>query len=119
MAQLKPKNLKLAFQLVFEGQWPTSVAFLGSGERLAAANRAGEIYIWDLSREPSEEKIAENKERYKDRKAPSLSPVQRLEGHTNAISHLVATRDGKQLISASYDHTIRIWKQSLPARPKR
>jgi WD40 repeat protein len=36
-------------------------------------------------------------------------PIRKLEGHSNVISRLISTSDGKWLISASYDHTIRLW----------
>jgi WD40 repeat protein len=106
---------KLIWQLTFEGAWPSAVAFLGSGRRLAAANQDGQIYIWDLPAEPPEAKQADEKSSNKnERKAPNAAPVRRLDGHTNAVSSLVATRDGEQLISASYDHSIRIWETNCP-----
>src|SRR5262249_47837149 len=40
---------------------------------------------------------------------PAPPPVRRLDGHANAITRLLATPDGRWLISASYDHTIRCW----------
>jgi len=44
----KPKQL---WQLRFEGEWPTTVAFLGDSRRIAAGNRSGEIVIWETPRE--------------------------------------------------------------------
>ena len=41
-------------------------------------------------------------------------PLAKLDAHTNVISRLVATPDGKTLISSSYDHTIRYW--TIPAK---
>lgn len=66
----------------------TAVAFLGPG-RLAAGNGQGRILLFDLP----------------DGAAPV--PVRVLEGHTNAVTALVAP--GGRLVSASYDHTLRWW----------
>ncbi len=95
------------WQLAFEGEWPTSVAFLGNSRRLAAGNRAGQIFVWEL---PEEAPVPEGK----DSEPPSLAPSRRLDGHTNGISRLVATADGNLLISASLDHTVRLWNPVAP-----
>jgi WD40 repeat protein len=86
------------------------VAFLGSGRRLAAANQAGQIYVWDLPETPP---TFESKGG--DRQAPDHAPARRLDGHTNGVTRLVATKDGKQLVSASLDHTLRVWEPAGPA----
>lgn len=112
MAALNPTKAKLLYQLTFEGSWPTSVAFLGSGRRLAAANQLGQIFTWNLPETPPEWKADPKKER----QAPNIAPVRRLDGHQNEISHLIATPDGKHLISASFDRTIRLWPvDALPS----
>jgi WD40 repeat protein len=41
--------------------------------------------------------------------------VRRLDGHTNAITRLLVTPDGRTLLSASYDHTIRSWDMQAEA----
>ncbi len=105
---------KLTYQLTFEGLWPTSVAWLGSGRRLAATNQLGQIYIWDLPESPPELP----KDSPKDRTAPNVFPVRRLDGHTNEISRLLVTPDGKHLISASLDRSIRVWPLDVPAADK-
>jgi WD40 repeat protein len=93
------------WQLAFEGEWPTSVAFLGNGRHVAAGNRAGQIYVWDLPETPPKvDKEA------KDETPPNFAPVRRLDGHTNGISHLLSTVDGNTLISSSLDGTIRYWE---------
>lgn len=104
---------KLLWQLTFEGAWPMAVAFLGSGRRLAAANQEGQIYVWDLPESPPAFEAKGN-----ERQAPDQAPARRLEGHTNGVTRLVATKDGKQLISASLDHTLRIWHPDGPAAGK-
>ena len=88
-----------AWNLPWDADWVTAVAFLGSSRRVAAGNNLGQILLWDLPEKPGGD-------------APSR--VARLDGHTNVISRLAATPDGKTLISASYDHTIRFW--DIPAK---
>jgi WD40 repeat protein len=109
---MKIDNPKLLWQLTFEGDWPSAIAFLGSGRKLAAANQDGHLYIWDLPEQPPEKFEVEKNS---DRKAPDHPPTRRLEGHTNSITRLRATPDGKLLISASYDHTVRLWNPEAPA----
>lgn len=98
MAELNPTKSTLHCELVFEGAWTTSVAFLGSGRRLAAANREGVLLIWDLPEQPTKE---------------SVLPVRKLDGHTNSINRLVATDDGKLLLSASHDRSVRLWDSNI------
>jgi WD40 repeat protein len=112
-----PAKPKLRYQLTFEGSgaWPTSVAFLGSGHRLAAGNQLGQIFVWDLPEKPPGFK-PDPKGSDRDRLAPNVWPRRRLDGHTNEISRLVATPDGKYLASASYDRTVRVWPtEATPA----
>jgi WD40 repeat protein len=114
MPAFNPAKPKLQYQLTFEGSWPTSVVFLGSSRRLAAANQLGQIFIWDLPEIPPAFKVDPKT----DRKAPNVWPVRRLDGHLNEISRLAATSDGKLLVSASFDHTVRIWPIGGPAAGK-
>jgi WD40 repeat protein len=109
-----PAKPKLRYQLVFEGSWPTSVAFLGSGRRLAAGNQLGNLFVWDLPEKPPEFK-ADVKS---DRKAPNVWPARRLDGHTNEIGRLVVTPDGKHLASASFDRSVRLWPTAGAAAGK-
>lgn len=114
MPALNPANAKLRYQLTFEGSWPTAVAFLGSGRRIAASNQLGEIYVWNLPDTPP----ALDKTVAKDRQAPNVFPVRRLDGHQNEVTRLAVTPDHKHLISASLDRTIRIWPIDAPAEGK-
>ena len=98
-----PTKAKLAYQLTFEGSWPTSVAFVG--KHLCAANQLGHIFVWDLPEKPPEFK-AEPKG---DRKAPNVWPMRKLDGHTNEITRLIGNPNGKELFSASLDRTVRVW----------
>ncbi|QDU30160.1 WD domain, G-beta repeat [Anatilimnocola aggregata] len=99
------KNPKLLWQLTCEGSWPSAVAFVGSGQRVVAANQEGDIYLWDLPAEPGKFEAEKNSER----KAPNHDPARKFIGHTNGVSRLRSTRDGKLLVSASLDHSVRIW----------
>jgi WD40 repeat protein len=81
----------------------TTVTFLGSARRLAAGNEQGQIFVFDLAEKPD---------------GPAPLPVLRLDGHTNAVTSLVASAGGSRLISASYDHTIRWWDLAAPPEGK-
>lgn len=109
-----PAKAKLRYQLTFEGSWPTSVAFLGSGRRLAAGNQLGQIFVWELPEKPPEFK-AEPKG---DRQAPNVWPVRRLDGHDNEISGLAVALDGKFLASSSFDRSVRLWPTNAPVTGK-
>lgn len=84
----------LAWTLPWDADWVTAVCFLGPTRRVAAGNNLGQILVWDLPDKAGE-------------KAPP--PLRRLDGHTNAVTRLLASPDGRWLVSASYDHSIRYW----------
>ncbi len=90
----------LAWTIPWDADWVTAVALIGGPRRLAAGNRQGQIFLWDLPEKPE---------------GPVPAPIRRLDGHTNAITALAATPDGRWLISTSYDHTARLW--DLEAKP--
>ncbi len=104
------KNPTPIWQLSFEGDWPTSVTFLANGRQLAAANRGGQIYLWDLPDKPPEPEAEA-----KDPTPPNHPPSKRLDGHENGVSHLLAAPDGQTLISSSLDHSIRVWNPAADA----
>jgi WD40 repeat protein len=68
---------------------------------VAAGNNLGQLLLWDLPEKPG-------------RSVPA--PLRRLDGHGNVISRLLSTSDGRWLISASYDHTIRFWDMQAAAK---
>jgi WD40 repeat protein len=117
MSQLNPDKPTLLYQLLFQGAWPTSVAFLGSSQKLAAANREGQIYIWGLP-EKTEGEPADKEFSGKDREKLNVPPMRRLEGHTNGVTRLAASADGKFLFSSSLDHSVRIWETDAAASGK-
>jgi WD40 repeat protein len=83
-----------AWTLPWDATWVTAVTLIGNSRRLAAGNGFGQIFLWELPEKPG---------------APAPPPVRRLDGHTNSITALAATPDGRRLFSASYDHTVRVW----------
>jgi len=108
-----PAASKLRYQLTFEGGWPTSVAFVGP-RRFAAGNQLGQIFVWELPETPP----AFDPKTAKERLAPNVWPVRRLDGHTNEITRLVAIPGHKLLASASLDRTVRLWPTDAPANGK-
>ncbi|GIW80250.1 MAG: hypothetical protein KatS3mg105_2057 [Gemmatales bacterium] len=99
MPAFQPNKVQLLCDLTFEGAWPTTVAFLGSSRRLAAGNRDGQLFIWELPDKQTKE---------------PPPPVRFLQGHTNGITRLRATRDGKTLVSSSLDRSVRLWDTTAP-----
>jgi WD40 repeat protein len=90
----------LAWTLPWQDDWVTAVTFIGEGRMLAAGNRRGQILVWNLPESPG---------------GDLPTPARCLHGHTNEVTRLLATPDGKTLISASYDHTIRYWNVNAEA----
>lgn len=89
----------LAWTLPWDVDWPTAVAFPGN-DRVAAGNNLGHLLLWNLPAKTG----------------GKLVPRLKLDGHTNTVNRLLATPDGRWLISASNDRTIRLW--DLQASPK-
>ena len=92
----------LAWSLPWDADWVTAVRFIGSN-RIAAGNNLGQIMIWDLPEKKG---------------GPAPNPVRRFDGHTNAITRLLTSVDGRYLISASNDRTIRLWDTQATADKK-
>lgn len=84
----------LAWTLQWDADWVTAVAWVGRTRRLAAGNNLGGVLLWDLPDRPGGD-------------APK--PKVRFDGHTNCVSKLASTPDGSVLLSASYDHSVRLW----------
>ncbi len=105
MPELNPQNPKQIWHLPFHGAWPMAVAFWGSSRRVVAANRDGQFLQWDL---PEPDQAAPVEDQQKKLGAAPM-PTRKFEGHTNGVTRLRTTPDGKTLVSASLDHTIRLW----------
>ena len=85
-------SAKVIHTLPWNGDVISAVAFIGN-DKIAAGNKRGDILIWNL---------------------PGIGgstpdPVRRLVGHTGEINRLLVTPDGKTLISASNDRTVKYW----------
>jgi len=116
-AKSKPK---LKWQLPFAGAWPTAVALLEGGRRLAAGNQAGDLFVWNIDDATAGDgaSFGDEVKPGGDRQAPGRLPVRQLIGHTNGITRLVAAPDGRTLYSASLDHTVRVWQPDASATGK-
>ena len=85
-------DAKVIHTLPWNSDVISAVAFIGN-DHIAAGNKRGDILIWNLS-------ATEGK---------TPDPARRLAGHDNEINRLLVTPDGKALISASSDHTVKYW----------
>ena len=85
-------NARILYALPWNTDLVSAVAFIGN-DKVAAANRRGDILIWDLPASGDK----------------SPDPVRRLVGHTGAVNRLRLSPDGKTLISASTDRTVKFW----------
>jgi WD40 repeat protein len=70
----------------------TSIAISDSGDLLAAGYADGRVRVWN---------------------ARDGSPVLTLSGHTQSVTSLAFAPDGLRLVSASLDHTLRLWRLDL------
>ena len=84
----------LAWTLTWDADWVTAVTFVGPTRQVVAGNNLGEMMLWELPSKPG---------------GDPPTPTRRLAGHTNCITRLASTADGSAILSASYDHTVRIW----------
>lgn len=97
--ELNVKAFKPAWNLMWEEDWVTAVTFVAPN-RIVAGNEKGGLLVWEL---PT------------DLKAEAPLPVRMLQGHTNGITQLLTAPDGKTVLSASKDHSIRVWDLSASA----
>ncbi|GAB4276341.1 MAG: AAA-like domain-containing protein [Oscillatoriaceae cyanobacterium] len=78
-----------------------SVSFSPDGERLATASNDNTAKIWNL-------KAAANGQVG----ANGHSPLHTLSGHSSSVRSIAWSPDGKLIATASYDQTVKIWKQN-------
>lgn len=97
------------WQLQFEGDWPTSIAFVGDSSTIVAGNRAGQILLWRLPQQTPITKLPNQKDAAAAA-PPNCDPARKFIGHTNSVTHLRPLPDGLSFVSSSLDHSIRLWK---------
>ncbi|MBY0232791.1 MAG: hypothetical protein K2W96_26210 [Gemmataceae bacterium] len=94
---------KPLWNLVWDADWVTAMAFLGPTRRLAGGNNLGGVLVWELP----------------EKGGPAPLPSLVLEGHTNTVTRLVASADGRWLWSSSNDKTLRLWDMQAKPGEKR
>jgi len=103
MSNFDPKQLTRTHRLTFEGDWPVSVAFVDD-DRVAAGNRRGDLFVWDLTAEPAPEAEDKDDKKGDEAAAPNVWPTHRLEGHGNMVGPGLANigkrHDRKYLLEA-------------------
>jgi WD40 repeat protein len=102
VAQGPFEKAALAWTLPWDADWVTAVTFVGD-RRVVAGNNLGQIAMWELPENASD---------------PAPKPMRRFDGHTNVITRLLCSPDGRWLISSSNDHTIRFWDMDAAAAKK-
>ncbi|MDJ0618884.1 MAG: WD40 repeat domain-containing protein [Calothrix sp. MO_192.B10] len=80
---------------------PTSVALSNNGKFLAVGYYDGSILMWNS------EKLDEMEN--SDNKKIKIEPSSILQGHEEEVNILAFSPNGKKLLSASYDNTVRLW----------
>lgn len=84
-----PSDSPVCFEVWCVAVTPDGRIAVSGGQNVRPDNRADfTIYVWDVS---------------------GGSCIRALEGHTNTVSSVAITPDGKTIVSASYDGTIRVW----------
>jgi WD40 repeat protein len=110
-----------------------SLAFSADSRQLASGGRDRRLILWDLETggplanlpqpahvfalawcSPERIAVAGSDNVIRLLRLPSGQEVARLVGHTGTVTALLWQPDRQQLLSGSYDTTIRVWKVTLP-----
>lgn len=89
--QKNNKQWLCADTLIFSESHPTNAVFSPNSKQIASSAK-NEIIIWD---------------KQKDKWTPT-----KLSGHTGTINTISYSKDGRYLISTSWDNTIRVWEMA-------
>jgi WD40 repeat protein len=108
MPDYSADKIRPLWKLTFEGAWPVAVTFADSSQRVVAGNQDGVLVQWELPETPVAAKVKDQNGKEVDG-FETPPPVRQLVGHTNTITHLVPSLDGKTLFSASYDRQVSAW----------
>jgi WD40 repeat protein len=90
--------------------WIQAVAFSPDGRWLATACADGSVRRWSLSFDAAlwEAWLSDPRPLPAQRAEAVLEPME-LTGHTGGVNHCAFTADGRCIVSASHDRTLRVW----------
>jgi len=86
----------------------TALAIMPDGRRAISASADGTLIVWDISAMlphlPQDSASAKDKAALAAGREPRI-----LAGHSKAVHAVALTPDGRRAVSASTDHTLRVW----------
>ena len=89
----------------------SSVDF-GSASQFASGDWGGELFLWDLNQDSSEQATVKKAKKEKSGQSASLirylTPAVSIKAHSSQISG-IAWNSKDQMITASWDHSIKVW----------
>ena len=105
---LSTRSRKLAWQA--HRQWINTCAFSPCGRWLVSASSDGTLKRWNLTvDEALWEAWLTDPRPLQDERAEQLLSARDHAGHGASVNHCAFTPDGQLVISASSDHTLRVW----------
>lgn len=105
---LATRSRKLAWTA--HAQWINACAFSPCGRRLVTAAADGSLRRWDIAVDEAlwEAWLVDPRPLSAERAAACLAPLD-LAGHRSSVNHCAYTPDGRFIVSASSDGTLRLW----------